>query len=306
MRKAIMKLYLLLSLLFVLSVSAYAQTSPSSDAAPNAAIDARVKSAVAEFKGKVSLYAKNLETGASYSLNGDEQVRTASTIKLAIMVEAFARVAEGKAKWTDELLLTEEKKVTGSGILFEFGGGLKLTLRDAVHLMIVVSDNTATNLILDHLTADAVNARMDTLGLKKTRALRKIGGGGVSKAGEDPENRRFGLGVTTPREIATLIERIERGEIVNAEASKEMIAILKRQQDHNGIGRNLKGIKLASKAGALDALRSDVAILYTPGGRIAMAITCDGMPEPFWSPDNPGLLMLSRLSEILVDALKSK
>jgi beta-lactamase class A len=297
-----MKAYLLFSLLFIISFSAAAQTTPS----PDARLDARVKAAVADFKGKVSLYAKNLETGASYSLNGDEQVRTASTIKLAIMVEAFARVAEGKAKWTDELLLTEEKKVTGSGILFEFGGGLKLTLRDAVHLMIVVSDNTATNLILDHLSADAVNARMDTLGLKKTRALRKVGGGGVSKAGEDPENRRFGLGVTTPREIATLIERIERGEIVNAEASKEMIAILKRQQDHNGIGRNMKGIKMASKAGALDALRSDVAILYTPGGRIAMAITCDGMPEPFWSPDNPGLLMLSRLSELLAEELGKK
>src|SRR5215216_6086413 len=99
------------------------------------------------------------------------------------MIEAFARVAEGKAKWTDEVVLTKEKKVSGSGILQELSEGLKLSLRDAVNLMMILSDNTATNLVLEVLTTDAVNARMDSLGLKNTRVLRKIGGGGESAAG---------------------------------------------------------------------------------------------------------------------------
>jgi beta-lactamase class A len=278
-----------------------AQTSSS-------ALDARIKAETAKFKGTVSLFAQNLDTGESYGLNADERVRTASTIKLPIMVEVFARVAEGKAKWTDKLMLTEAKKQKGSGVLFEFAEGLEPTLRDAVHLMIVISDNTATNLLLDIVTADAVNARMDSLGLKQTRSLRKIGGGGESKAFSDPSNKRangstFGIGVATPREMVTLLEKLERGEIVSPATSKEMIWILKRQQSRESIGRNLLGVELANKTGALDALRSDVGILYSPRGRIAMAITCDDMPEVAWTIDNPALVLISHLSEILVDGL---
>ena len=89
-------------------------------------------------------------------------------------IEAFARVAEGKAKWTDELVLTKEKKVGGAGILPVFGDGLRLTLRDAVTLMMVLSDNTATNLVIDVLTADAINARMESRGNKETSVLRRV------------------------------------------------------------------------------------------------------------------------------------
>ncbi|MCA1626866.1 MAG: class A beta-lactamase-related serine hydrolase [Acidobacteria bacterium] len=280
-----------------------AQANASTPGPAPSTLDSRVRAEVANFKGKVWLSAKNLDTGATYELNGDERVRTASTIKAPIMVEAFARVVEGKAKWGDELLLTKEKKAGGSGILFEFGDGLKLTLRDAVNLMIVVSDNTATNLVLDVLTAEAVNARMDALGLKKTRALRKVFGGGVSRAGEDAALKPFGLGVSTPREMVTLLEKLERGEVISPAASKEMIELLKRQQDRRGIGRTLNGVEIASKAGALDHLRSDVGILYTKRGRIAMAITCDEMPAVIWTVDNPGYLLLSRLSLLLIEGL---
>ena len=278
-------------------------TLNAQNAKPAPSLDERIRAEVAAFKGKVWLYAKNLDTGAVYSYNGDERVRTASTIKLAIMVEAFSQVAEGKIKWTDEIILTKEKKVGGAGILFEFADNLKVTLRDALHLMITISDNTATNLVLDTVTADAVNARMDKLGFKNTRSLRKVFGGGDSAAGKDPKNSIYGLGVTTPREMVALMEKLELGEIVTPEASKDMLGILKRQQFHDGVGRTLLDVTIANKTGALDRLRSDVAIVYTRRGRIAMAITCDDMPEVVWNTENPGLLMLSRLSLILMDGL---
>ena len=126
-------------------------------------LEARVQAEIQPFKGKVWIYAKNLDTGKTYSLDGDLRVRTASTIKLAIMVEAFARVAEGRAKWSDEILMTKEKKQPDGGVLQELADGTRLTLRDVVNLMIVVSDNTGANLALDFLTTDAVNARMDSL-----------------------------------------------------------------------------------------------------------------------------------------------
>jgi beta-lactamase class A len=275
----------------------------SSAQTKNTELDAQVTKVVASFKGKVSLFAKNLDTGETYALNADERVRTASTIKIAVMIEAFARVEEGKAKWTDEVVLTKEKKVSGSGILFELGDGLHLTLRDAVNLMMILSDNTATNLVLDVLTTDAVNARMESLGFKQIKINRKVGSGGDSQAGKIPENKKFGLGFATPHEWVLVMEKLERGEIVSKAASKEMIELMKREQGRNAIGRSFWDVPMASKYGALDRLRSAVAILYTKKGRIAMAISCDDMPETKWSVDNPAYVLMSDLSEILVTGL---
>jgi beta-lactamase class A len=299
-----MRQILCCALLWLTLLPAGAQTPVTKTPAGRApSLDERVRAEVARFKGKVSLFAKNLDTGESYGFGADDRVRTASTIKVAVMVEAFARVAEGKAKWADEVVLTKEKKVGGAGVLQDLSDGLRLTLRDAVTLMIIVSDNTATNLALDVLTADAVNARMEALGLKETRSMRKVFGGGDSREGLKPENKRFGLGRSTPREMVALLEKLERGEVVSPAASREMIELLKRQQFHDGIGRSLKGVTVANKPGALDALRSDVGVVYTPRGRIALAITCDDMPEVVWTPDNPGLLALDRLSSILIEGL---
>lgn len=256
----------------------------------------------AGFKGKVWIYAKNLDTGKDYSLRADEPVRTASTIKLPIMAETFRQVAAGKIKWDDELLLTKEKKKGGSGILFEFSDNSKLDLRTAVHLMIVLSDNTATNLVLDKVTTDSVNSFMDTLGLKQTLSFRKVFGGGESKAWSAETDKQFGLGKSSPRDMVRLLEMLEKGEVVSKEASAEMIAILKRQQYKDGIGRGLT-IQSASKSGSLDALRSDVGVLYTPRGRIAMAITVDEMPVVAYNQENPGLAMIWKLSQILQEDL---
>ena len=273
------------------------------DDKPAPKLDDQVKALVASFKGKVTLYAKNLDTGETYALNADERVRTASTIKIAVMIEAFARVNEGKAKWTDQVVLTKEKKVSGSGILSELSDGLHLTLRDAVNLMMMLSDNTATNLVLDVLTTDAVNARMESLAFKNIKINRKVMSGGESQAGKDPENKKYGLGFATPHEMVLVMEKLERGEIINPAVSKEMIDLMKREQARYAIGRSLWDLPLASKYGALDRLRSAIGIIYSKKGKIAMAISCDDMPEIMWSVDNPAYVLMSQLSEVLVNGL---
>lgn len=262
------------------------------------------------FPGTVVAYARNIDTGIDCGLNPDTRVRTASTIKLPIMTAVFTAVAEGRAKWTTKLKLRDEDKVAGSGVLSEFSHGMKFPVIDLVHLMIVVSDNTATNLLLDKFTAEYVNQQMDRLGLTATRSLRKVRGdsqnlktaSGWSRAGLFEENKRFGLGVSTPREMVTLLEKIERGQVVSAAASKQMIEILKRQQYKHGIGRHME-FEVASKSGGLDALRSDVGIVYSKSGRIVIAITVDDMPKVDYSPDNAGNLLISRMSQILVAGL---
>ena len=267
-------------------------------------LEQKIEAETRDFKGKVWIYAKNLETGKEFALRADEPVRTASTIKLPILTEVFHQVAQGKAAWTDEFTLTRQNKQGGSGVLSEFSDGTKIDLRTAANLMIVVSDNTATNLVIDRVGADNVNDFLDSLGLKNTRSMRKIGGGGDSKASVDPVGKLFGIGMTTPREMGRLLEMLERGQVVSKEASAAMIEILKRQQYKDGLGRNVPDtIPVASKSGSLDRLRSDVGIVYTRRGRIVMAITVDDMPVVQYVPDNPGTLMIWRLSQLLQEGL---
>lgn len=277
--------------------------------------DQLVKAKITGFRGKVSLYAKNLSTGLSYGITPDQPVRTASTIKLAIMVECFSEAAEGKLKWTDPIKVVEDEKVSGTGVVQELSDGDELPIRDLMHLMIVVSDNTATNLILNRIGGNAVNARMAQLGFRETRVMRKILGdganlkphpSGVTEEGAKPENKSWGIGRSSPHEMVTILEKLFRGELVSKPASDEMIAVLKRQQYHEGIGRDMKDVTIASKSGALDHLRSDVGIVYSKNGPIAMAITVDDIPEIDYSPDNPGDLLISALSEIFVEELGTR
>lgn len=282
---------------------------------PAAVLDRQVKDKIAGFKGKVSIYAKNLDSGPAFGLDAELPVRTASTIKLPIMVECFAEAAEGKLDFSERIKIAPEEKVSGSGVAQDLSDNLPLPVRDLITLMIVLSDNTATNLIINKISDNAVNARMESLGLTQTRAMRKILGDGnqlkpnptgISDEGAKPENKRWGIGRSSPREMVTLLEKLYRGELVSKSASDSMLEILKKQRDHSSIGRNMKDVTIANKSGALDALRSDVGIVYTKRGAIAMAITVDGMPEPDWSPDNPGEKLISSLSETLVEGLGLK
>ena len=272
------------------------------------ALDARI----AGFPGTVSLFAKNLDSGASKGIRGSEKVRTASTIKLPTLVALFDAVARGDAKWTEPLSVTSAEKVTGSGIIgSEISDGVQLPLRDVANLMIVLSDNTATNLIIQRIGADTVNTYLDKIGIPTTRLMRKVRGDGGqlkaeegwSAAGKLPENQQYGLGVSTPHDMVTILERLENGELVSPEACRDILSILKRNQDSTGIRRRLGDLPIANKSGALDGLRSDVGIVYSKGGRIAMAITVDGIPQPDWGPDNPGSILISDLAKLLVEGL---
>jgi beta-lactamase class A len=274
------------------------------NASPNPALDQKIQAAIQGFPGTVTLYAKNLDTGASYNLHGEDPVMTASTIKLPIMVELFAEAEEGKLDWNQKLTLTEQDKVPGSGVITELSAGDALTIRDLMHLMIVVSDNTATNLILDRIGGDAVNARMAQLGLKETAVMHKISGARFPTAeGKKPGNERWGIGRSSPQEMVLILEKLYRGELISRNASAEMIAVLKRQRDLNGVGRDTPDVVTASKAGALDHLRSDVAIVYASSGPVALAVTVNGIPVVDYGPDNAGNLLISRISQILVDGL---
>lgn len=265
----------------------------------------RLEQRLAAFKGKVFCFAKNLDTGETFGYNPDAKVRTASTIKVPIMVEVFAQVAEGKLDWNEKLTVVRRHEYEDGGVLFELTPGTQITVRDAVRLMIVVSDNIATNLLLDRITTDAVNNRLAQMGFNHIRSLRKIGGGGESTFRQSnlEENQKYGIGVATPREMVRLLEALERGAVVSPEASREMLAIMKRQQYREGIGRRLRGVEIANKPGALDHLRSDIGIVYTKHGRIAMAITVEDIPVVDYCSEAEGHLLIADIVDLLLDGL---
>jgi beta-lactamase class A len=313
-----MRRFFLKGAVSVLSLSLLAIPGVTQQTEVAAKIDARVLAEIRGSQQSVSIYAENLETGISYGLRADDPVPTASTIKLPIMAELFFEASEGKLAWKQKVTLTDNDKVSGSGVLRELSDGDQLSIRDLMHLMIVVSDNTATNLILHRIGGDTVNARMEKLGLRQTAVMHDImekkvspdgsvvaGPTGLTEEGAKPGNAKWDTGRSCPHDMVTILEKLYRGQLVDKAASDEMIAVLKRQQYHEGVGRDMNGTVIASKSGALDHLRSDVAIVYSQHGPIAMAITVNNIPEVNYRVDNPGNILISKLSEILVEELGS-
>ncbi len=128
----------------------------------------------AAYHGKLALFAKNLKTGETVAIRADEPVQTASVIKLPIMLEAMYQVRAGKHRLDERLRLTEGNQVAGSGVMMLLDPGLQPTLKDTMTLMIVLSDNTATNVMIDAVGIPAVNARLAAMGLKNTYLYKKV------------------------------------------------------------------------------------------------------------------------------------
>ena len=266
--------------------------------------------------GKVALYAKQLNTGKTVSINADVPVQTASVIKLAILFEAMEQVRAGKAKWDERMTLAPGYAVGGSGILTFFDAPLSLTLKDVLTMMIIVSDNTATDMAIDRFGVDAVNARIAWMGLKETHLYKRIG---KPATGPMPEDQpKFGLGKTTAREMAAVMERIGRCELAGPD-DRELpgdeaicgvaLTMLRNQFYRETIPRYLetldsteKGSGIASKTGSLDAVRADVAIVAGKTGPIVVSIFTYDNADHGWTVDNEGEVTIAKLAKLIVTA----
>ena len=161
-------------------------------------------------RGKVAIGVKHLGNGESWFLDGDAEMPTASLIKFMIMLEVYSQVAEGKVKLSDMVTLRKEDMVPGSGILtYHFSDGATFPLRDAVRLMIVFSDNTATNLVLDRIGLDSTNKRMDAWGCPHTRINAKVFKASTTSL-DKKRTEKFGLGSTTPKETIAETRRLQQ------------------------------------------------------------------------------------------------
>jgi len=290
--------------------------APSLDARqPDRPLEERLAALAASHHGHVSLYAVQLNTGRTVAVDADRPVQTASVIKLAILFEAMERVRAGKAHWDEKLTLAKGDAVSGSGVLTFFDTPLTLTLKDVLTMMVIVSDNTATNLAIDRFGVDAVNARIAWLGLKDTHLYKKIG---KPAAGPMPADQpKFGLGKTTAREMASIMERIGLCQLGEAGESSQpgdapicqvALTMLRNQFYRETIPRYLEkldssetGSGIASKTGSLNAVRNDVAIVTGRSGPMVLSIFTYENEDKSWTVDNQAEMIIARLAKEIVE-----
>lgn len=272
------------------------------------ALVAEIQRLEREFGGHLGVMAKNLRTGEVVQYNASERFPTASLIKYPIMVAYYQMVHEGKLDPKMPVTLTAEDKKIGSGILQRLSIGATITVQDAVELMITLSDNTATNLVLDRMGAShverlaRVNDAMVAAGLKNTRLLNRLYSWDTKQ--RTPEGVRYGIGVSTPEDMVILSEALHKKELVDAASSDAMIEVLKGQFYDDMIPRLLpasecKTFEVAHKTGGVNETKTDAGLVLSDRLDMAIGIFIDKHPDHGGGSSNAGTLLGAHVSRAI-------
>ena len=311
---SIRRVFLAFSLGSILFVPhfALAQTPAPQEDQP---LDQQLQAIAAAHHGKLVLFAHNLRSGQTASLSPDLPVKTASTIKLGILLDAAEQIRAGRAALAEKLVLNHENQVEGSGVLGELTPPLALTLGDTLTLMVVLSDNTATNMAIDRLGLAHIDATLRAAGLTGTYLYKKVY---VPATGPMPADQpQFGLGKTTPREMASIMERFADCRLSldgsaplpgDGPLCGALLHMLRSQQDRDSIPRYLEtldtsesGSAIANKTGALNAVRNDIALISTKAGPVVIAAFTFENADQRWNGDNEGEQTLAKAAKAVID-----
>jgi beta-lactamase class A len=225
------------------------------------------------------IYIKSLDTTDEIAIDPDRQMETMSTIKIPLMVEVFEQIKAGKCALSDKYTLVETDVQPGTGTIQRLDPGAVMTIKDLITMMIIVSDNTAAEVLYRLVGGpDSVNARMDALGLSNTRAIHvpSIWFQGL-RAAESPEQfyreGKYRYGLSTPREMAKLLEWMARGELVDKPSSDLMLQIMRWQLYRTRIPRYVTGYQIPHKTGDfLPYVEDDVGMLEVDGRTVVVSI----------------------------------
>ena len=207
-----------------------------------------------ELPGEISVYGKDLTTDEKWAYQADAPLVAASVIKLPILVEAFRQARDGLISMDESVPIRPEQKMPSCGALTYLHDGLTVTLRDLCVLMIILSDNTATNILIERLGIEAVNATMRKLGLEKSTLRRLLFD--AEAAGRGLEN------TVTAEEMGQLLEMLYTGECVSPAADAEMLSILRDQRLNGKMPFFLDDLEIAHKTGEDEGITHDVGIVY--------------------------------------------
>ena len=247
--------------------------------APLQRLEASIQRTARSINATWGIYVKSLETGEEIAIDADRRMETMSTIKIPLMVEVFEQIKAGKFKLADKYTFVEADSQPGTGTIQRLDPGAVMTVKDLITMMIVVSDNTATEVLYRMVGGpDVVNARLDTLGLKNTRAM-NVPSKWFPALRAAPTTEQFyregkhPFGLSTPREMGRLLEMMERGTLVDKPSSDLMLRIMRGQLYRTRIPRYVTGYTIPHKTGDfLPYVGDDVGILEAPGKTIIVSV----------------------------------
>jgi beta-lactamase class A len=249
--------------------------------------------------GVLGYSVSNLDTGERLSLRGDETFSTASLIKVPILVTLYDLAEQKQLSLSDPLTVLKIDQVPGSGVLQYMRPGMTLSVNDAASLMIVLSDNTATNLLLDRIVIRRVWQKMEALGLPHTKVHSKTFLRMSSVAMDS--SVKYGLGVSTPNEMAHLFELLAQGRAVSASADSAMLEMLSHNADSELMQRTIEALRVPHKTGATDSVRTECALFYLQSRIVACGFTKQNT-DTRWVVDNEAQVSLGKLGAAIVAA----
>lgn len=265
--------------------------------------------AMAEGKdGRLSLYARNLTSGQTLSVDADRVSGTASCIKLFILAEMARRVDAGTLDMASRCRMRREDQVGGSGVLKHLSAPLDFTVHDIAMLMMIQSDNTATNMALDLVGRDNVNRLASDLGCTDTEIRNRID---FTAIGSDIRN----LAVSSARDFCRLLTAIVQCDGFSADMSDAMLNILARQNyldllpralDFNPYAQDLgseQALWIGHKTGFFPGFRGDAGIWKRKGQTVVVTAFLEGIEDSSFAADNPGALKLGRAGAFVAGAL---
>jgi len=252
---------------------------PAQQQAPLQRLQASIERTTKSVNATWGIYVKSLETSEEIAIDADRQMETMSTIKIPLMIEAFEQIKAGRFKLTDKYTFVQADSQPGTGTIQRLDPGAVMTIKDLITMMIIVSDNTATDVLYRMVGGpDAVNARMQTLGLQKTRAM-NVPSKWFPVLRSAPTTEQFyrdgkyPFGLSTPREMGRLLEMMERGTLVDKESSDLMLRIMRGQLYRTRIPRYVTGYTIPHKTGDfLPYVGDDVGMLEAPGRTIILSV----------------------------------
>jgi beta-lactamase class A len=281
------------------SAAQQAPQGPPPIRADTTALRATLDSLAAAHQGVVGYTVIDLENNVRLSHRGDEKFPTASLIKVPILVTVYDLVEKGQLSLDDPLTVLKIDKVPGSGILQHLRDGMTLPVKDAAWLMITISDNTATNLLLDRIIIRRVWAKMDSLGLPETRVHSKSFLRNSSVAMDS--SVKYGLGVTTPKEMARLFELLANGKAVSPAADSAMLRVLEQTDSDMMMQRFAGGVRTAHKSGETNEVRTECSLFHLRNRVVACVLTKENK-DTRWIVDNEAQLTVARMGEAIVKA----
>ena len=221
-------------------------------------LEASIQQIDQHLDGVMGVAIEDLSTGEHYFLHEDEVFAQASSIKLTVLANLYLQAQQGKLKLTDLYTVQLSDLVPDSDIMNGLTPGItRITLRDLATMMVAVSDNAATNVLVDRLGMQNVNAMLDSLSLSHTRLRRKMMDLEAAKQGRE--------NISTPHEMMTLLGAIYRGKVLNKESTEDFFKMLSTNKS-SFIPRDLPaGLKVANKPGELEAVRNDSGIVFVEG-----------------------------------------